>query len=287
MNLLRHSTKKKKTQHQSPDLVFSGAYQHLFENMLHGFAYCRVIFDDNRQVQDFEYIYVNKTYGSFGLTGIPGKRVLEIVPGMRQQVPQLFEAVQRVMDSGASEMFEQYIPVLNKWFSVSVYSPQPGYFVGFLDDITQHKESEAKIKKLNRLYAFISQINQAIVYTKDQEELFRKTCRIAFESGAFEMAWIGQIDRENKSIGMLEECGMPEEDRELFRYVYYQNGGPQDHIVCTGTSFICNHIENDFPLNSWKPYAEVRGLHSCMVLPFKKNGVVYATFNLYSSVPHF
>lgn len=288
MDLLPHNaTNKQIQQGQFPELVFSEAYQHLFENMLHGFAYCKVIFDENRQVQDFEYVYVNKTYGAFGLSGLPGKTALELVPGMRQQLPLLFEAIQRVMDSGTSEMFENFIPALNKWFSVSVYSPQPGYFAAFLDNITAQKESEAKIRKLNRLYAFISQINQAILYTKNEEELFRKTCQIAFESGVFEMSWIGQIDGKNKKIRMLEEFGMPVEDRELFRYAYYQTGGPQDHVVRTGTSFICNHIENDFLLGSWKPYAEVRGINACMVLPLKKNGVVYATFNLYSSLPYF
>jgi len=63
-----------------------------------------------------------------------------------------------------------------------------------LQDVTDQKRVEAKVKRLNRVHAVLSGINTLIVRVRDREELFREACRIAVEAGAFKMAWIGVID---------------------------------------------------------------------------------------------
>jgi hypothetical protein len=44
----------------------------------------------------------------------------------------------------------------------------------------------------------LSGINSLIVRVSDREELFRESCRIAVEAGAFRMAWIGVIDPQTQ-----------------------------------------------------------------------------------------
>ena len=57
-------------------------YRSLFENMLHGFAYCRMLFKDNRP-QDFIYLDVNIAFEKLtGLKNVVGKRVTEVMPGI-------------------------------------------------------------------------------------------------------------------------------------------------------------------------------------------------------------
>jgi hypothetical protein len=63
---------------------------------------------------------------------------------------------------------------------------------GIVTDITERLEAEQKLLKVNRLYSFISQINQVIVRTN--EEIFKEACTIAIEVGKFKMAWVGLID---------------------------------------------------------------------------------------------
>jgi PAS domain-containing protein len=48
-----------------------GRYRSLFENMLEGFAYCEMLFDDRGRPKDFVYLAVNSAFGK--LTRI-GKR---------------------------------------------------------------------------------------------------------------------------------------------------------------------------------------------------------------------
>src|SRR5205085_696879 len=57
--------------------------------------------------------------------------------------------------------------------------------------IGRRQRSEARLLHLNRLYAFLSQSNQAIVRVRTRDELFREICRAAVEYGQFAMAWIG------------------------------------------------------------------------------------------------
>jgi len=69
-------------------------------------------------------------------------------------------------------------------------------FTGFIRDITNRKEAEEKIRRLNRVYAVLSGINALIVRARDREELLREACGLAVEAGKFRMAWIGLVDRE-------------------------------------------------------------------------------------------
>jgi diguanylate cyclase (GGDEF)-like protein/PAS domain S-box-containing protein len=65
---------------------------------------------------------------------------------------------------------------------------------GMASDITQRKQAEIKVRRLNRVYSVLSQISALIVRVRDRQELFDEACRIAVEAGAFRMAWIGVID---------------------------------------------------------------------------------------------
>src|SRR5690348_13435877 len=63
-----------------------------------------------------------------------------------------------------------------------------------LQDITQSKLADERIKRLNRVHAVLSGINAAIVRIHDEAELFAEACRVAVDAGRFAMAWIGLVD---------------------------------------------------------------------------------------------
>ena len=63
-----------------------------------------------------------------------------------------------------------------------------------LQDVTEQRVSEDKIRRLNRVYAVLSAINSLIVRAGDRDELFRQACRILVETGRFSKAWIGLVD---------------------------------------------------------------------------------------------
>ena len=74
-------------------------------------------------------------------------------------------------------------------------------------DITQHKARVQEMKRLTRLYATISQINQTIARVRSREQLFLDVCRITAEQGDFSLAWIGWLNPQTRDIVPLARAG--------------------------------------------------------------------------------
>ena len=70
--------------------------------MRNGYAYCQMLFEGDRPV-DFVYLAVNPAFGTLtGLRNVAGRRVTEVIPGIRETGPELFEIYGRVAQ-GASQ----------------------------------------------------------------------------------------------------------------------------------------------------------------------------------------
>ncbi|HXP82142.1 MAG TPA: PAS domain S-box protein [Verrucomicrobiae bacterium] len=122
-------------------------YRSLFENMSDGFAYCRMVFNEQGHPVDFVYVVVNAAFGAqTGLENVVGKKVTEAIPGIAEAHPELFEIYGRVSLTGRPERFDIEFRPLNSWFSVLAYSPRPEYFVTIFENITKRKESEQAIR---------------------------------------------------------------------------------------------------------------------------------------------
>jgi diguanylate cyclase (GGDEF)-like protein/PAS domain S-box-containing protein len=123
-----------------------GRYRSLFENMLDGFAYCRMLFDESGRPIDFVYLDVNSAFEKLtGLGNVVGKRFTEVVAGSQDSQPELFERYGRVALSGMPERFEIGIKALGMWFSISAYGAGKGYFVATFDNITERKQAEESL----------------------------------------------------------------------------------------------------------------------------------------------
>lgn len=128
-------------------------YRSLFENMTEGFAYCRMIFQKNEPV-DYIYLLVNTQFElQTGLKDVIGKAVTEIIPGIKESSPELFERLGKVALTGKPDRFEMFLETLDLWFSLSVYCPQKEYFIAVFDVINERKQAEKKLlDQLNELH---------------------------------------------------------------------------------------------------------------------------------------
>jgi len=125
-------------------------YRSLFENMLNGFAYCEMLYDEQNRPVDFVYLDVNKAFEQLtGLKNVKGKKVTEVIPDIKELNPDLFEIYDRVALTAKPERFEVDFKPLAKQLSISVYSPQKGYFVAVFDDITEEKRLKEKLHTMS------------------------------------------------------------------------------------------------------------------------------------------
>ena len=144
VTVLRDITQRKRAERELREN--EERYRSLFDNMLNGFAYCKMLFDGGRPT-DFIYQNVNAAFETLtGLKNVTGKKVSEVIPGIRESNPELFEIYGRVALTVVPEQFETYVEALGMWFAVSVYSPRKEYFVSVFDVITERKQAEEALK---------------------------------------------------------------------------------------------------------------------------------------------
>ncbi len=139
-------------------------YRSLFENMLNGFAYCRMLYDGDRPV-DFIYLAVNAAFGALtGLKDVEGRKVSEVIPGIRESDPALFATYGRVARTGRPERLEYHLVAMKMWFALAVYSPRPDHFVAIFDTITERKAAE------QRLHEQLSELQRWQALMLDRED---------------------------------------------------------------------------------------------------------------------
>lgn len=160
-----------------------------------------------------------------------------------------------------------------------------------LRDITSNVIAEEKLVKSNRMYAFISALNQMIMKTTDETTLFGKSCSIAVAIGNFKMAWIGLIDESTKFVTPLGHAG--EEDDYLNTMVPIsiedvpEGRGPTGKALREDRYIFCNDIANHPDMMPWKKAAGERGYLSSIAFPLRKFGKVVGAFTLYAPVKDF
>jgi diguanylate cyclase (GGDEF)-like protein/PAS domain S-box-containing protein len=183
-------------QQQQCDLQRSeSTYRSLFDNMLNGFAYCRMIYEHGVAV-DFIYLNVNAAFEALtGLTDVAGKPVSEVIPGIRDSDPGLLELYGRVAMGGKPERVEVFVAALQQWFLVSLYCPRPEHFVAVFDVITERKLAEREL----RLAATAFEAEVGIVVTDAKGVIQRINRALANSTGYTAQEVVGQTPRLFKS----------------------------------------------------------------------------------------
>jgi PAS domain S-box-containing protein len=157
-------------------------------------------------------------------------------------------------------------------------------------NITNRKHAEEEVFKLNRIYAVLSNINQAIVRMHDSKELLDKACQIAVEDGKFRMAWIGMINSQTNKVDVVASHGNTGHYLEKINVDLgdeQRSNGPTGTAIKTGTCKISNNISQDVNMIPWLDEAIKSGYNSSASFPITVFGKVIGAFTLYSDEPDF
>ncbi|MBI4376848.1 MAG: diguanylate cyclase, partial [Elusimicrobia bacterium] len=123
------------------EMPFHPICRGLLENMPSAMAHCRMLYRKG-EAGDFVFLGVNPAFEKLGLKEPLEKKATELMPGLKESNPELFELCGRVARGGEAESVETFLPPLARWFSIKVYSPRKGHFVAILDDITERRNAE-------------------------------------------------------------------------------------------------------------------------------------------------
>jgi PAS domain S-box-containing protein len=125
-------------------------YQTLLWNMHNGFAYFKVIYDENNRPYDFLFMEVNKALEKiFGLSKkeLTGRSMLHFSPDLKEMVNDFLDAMQIMHTNGEGLRYKNFFCKNTKrWVSIYLYSPQEDYLAVILTDITDDIRSSEMLK---------------------------------------------------------------------------------------------------------------------------------------------
>ena len=170
----------------------------------------------------------------------------------------------------------------SKWFEHSIEPCEEGIIV-VSHDITTQKTAATKLNNFTNFYAFISQVNQSIARTQDQQTLFRDSCRLAIHFGKFKIVWIGIFDKLSETLNCVEEEGIPGSQTSLFTSFDYRYSKPVQAILHHKPYYVCNDVVNEMEASDLKSFALSNGIKSIAIIPVKQLGHIIGCFNLHSS----
>ncbi len=266
-------------------------YRSLFENMLDGFAYCRMIFNEKNKPIDFVYLEINDAFEritSLKRQVVIGKKVTEAIPGIEKANPELFEIYGRVALTGKEERFEIFFKPLSLWLYVSVYCPQKGYFAAIFEDITERKEADEALHKLNRHLRAISNSNQALMHATDEKLLTQEVCNIIINDCGYSLVWVGFAEQDKeKTVRPVAFAGFDKGYIDALRITWNEKSergqGPTGTVIRTGKPYVCKNMQQDPNFEPWRPQALKRGYTASLVLPLTSfEGETFGALNIYS-----
>jgi|GEM_PF-615080 len=127
-------------------------------------------------------------------------------------------------------------------------SDTPAGILGVYTDITERKKSELLLKKANRLYNVLSEVNLAIVRISNIHALYQKVCDIGVNVGEYRNIWIGIYDESKNALVEVAKAGVFEKPimpclsslhlktcpvTKAFNEGKYQIGGKDKSVGCS------------------------------------------------------
>ncbi|MBX3707160.1 MAG: PAS domain S-box protein [Pseudomonadales bacterium] len=158
-------------------------------------------------------------------------------------------------------------------------------FTAILRDVSRQRAHEAEIERLNRLYAALTDINQAIATERDRDRLFRRVCDGLVEHGGLSLAWIGWREIDGDRLRPLVASGRrpPLADSIELRCDDQGRVLAGDTLVLGGRA---PHISNDMAATPnaypWRRSALEAGFRASALFPIYRNDTLSGVLHVYA-----
>jgi PAS domain S-box-containing protein len=246
------------------------------------------------------YLGCNHAFSEF--TGassdqIKGKTVMELWPSenaevyhkqdlalMRNPGQQIYEF--RVRDKDGVDR-----PVI---FAKNVFrdeDKQVAGIVGAFLDITERKQTEEALRRLNRELRAVSDCNQTLLRALDEQTLLNDICRIVCDEAGYRMAWVGYAGNDDaRTVRPVAWAGSEDEylEQERFTWANTEHScDPTGTAIQRGESVCIQDFTTDSSSAPWRESALQRGYRSSIALPLKdERANTFGALTIYSSASH-
>ncbi len=155
-------------------------------------------------------------------------------------------------------------------------------YEGALQDVTEQERQR-------RLFAVQSQINEAIVRTESNQDLFAQACEIAVETGQFLRASIAGVELDSGSIYLIAQAGM---DYGYQTAIFsdlsiHHSDAPLALALRESRYVVSNDVSTDPALSPWHDFARTHGILALAVVPIVVDGRSVAAMVFTTDQPHY
>ena len=207
-----------------------------------------------------------------------------------------YSSLRRVLGTSPHLLYEKISRIGEGNFEtpISISEPQKNSVLDWLAQ-TQSRlaqldqtraQHEQKINRITKLYAALSQCNQAIVRCKDEQSLFEQICEDAVRFGGMKMAWIGKLNPETLQVEPVACFGSGSDyikDIDISMDESKPSGqGPTGMAMRSGRPFWAQDFSHDPRFKLWHERGKIYGWQSTASLPIFKGQQVVGAFNIYS-----
>ncbi|WP_160143038.1 HD domain-containing phosphohydrolase [Halanaerobium hydrogeniformans] len=148
-------------------------FQLIHNNIKQGVCLHKLIYKDDKAV-DYKIMNANPAYEK--ILGIPLKKAKGSLGSeiyKNDKAPYL-KTYSQVAETGESLTIEKYFSPLNRYFNITVTSPEKGKFITLFEDITERKEKEEKIseqkEQLSVSFEQLSAYNEEVMAMNEELE---------------------------------------------------------------------------------------------------------------------
>ncbi len=165
------------------------------------------------------------------------------------------------------------------------------WLVGFFADVTERKQAEEELRRVNRSLRTLSQGSQALVRASDESSLLKSVCRILVEQGGYCLAWVGLAEQdEQKTIRPVAQAGYEQGYLENLHLTWAdeeRGRGPAGTAIRTARPVIATDIATDPNFRLWREQALTQGFASAIALPLgSENTRPLGTLCIYAAEPN-
>ncbi len=163
-------------------------------------------------------------------------------------------------------------------------------YLSMARDTTVRDAQQAELRRMTRLYDALSQVNQAIVWSRNRQDLLDKTCEVLVRHGNLRMAWVGWEDPATHRLAPVSVFGDESayvQSVEVYSDDRPEGRGPSGTAFRSNRPYISNRMLDDPLVQPWRADIERRGLRSSASFPVRMGAAVCAVLNVYSDEPEF
>ena len=157
-------------------------------------------------------------------------------------------------------------------------------------DVTQRRDDERHLRRLNRLYQVLTNVHAAIARERAPEPLFNAVCQIMVRDGGLRMAWIGRPDVDAGELVPVAWAGKTGNylDAPHASLAEGPRGlAPSVQAFREGRAMHSTDIGSDPGMATWRDGALALGYRSSSAYPLMSRGRTVGVFTMYSSAIQF